>query len=124
MKFTKPEKIVLIILSILLVAGGERLYVKRSRPFQKIRIVTGGVKEELTLKEVERRLKESRKIDINTAAADEIASVPGIGEILAARIIEYRNTYGGFNSRDDLLKVPGIGVKKLEGMGEYLRIET
>jgi competence protein ComEA len=124
MKFTKPEKVVLIILSGLLVAGGERVYIKRSRSFQKIVIARGGIKEELTLKEVERRLKESRKIDINTADADEIASVPGIGEILAARIIEYRDTCGGFNSRDDLLKVPGIGVKKLEGMGEYLKLET
>ena len=49
MDFTRAEKVVLIILSVLLVAGGERLYAKHSRPLRKIEIVRGGVKEEFTL---------------------------------------------------------------------------
>ncbi len=120
MNFTKSEKIILIILSVLLLAGAERFYVKRSRPFHEITVITDGIREELTLEEVNRKLKESRKIDINSAVAVEITSVPGIGAVLAARIVEYRNIHGIFRGKDDLLKVPGIGEKKLEGMGEYL----
>jgi len=54
------------------------------------------------------------QIDINQASWVEFAQLNQIGPVLARRIIEYRETQGPFHSVDDLLKVKGIGPKKLE----------
>ena len=50
-----------------------------------------------------------QKININTAEAWLLESLPGIGETLAQRIINYRTTNGGFQQNEDLQKVDGIG---------------
>ena len=123
MAFTKPEKIFLVILSILLLVGATVLYIKESRPRPEITIIKEGIKEELTLGEVEERLKESRRVNVNTATAKEIQSIPGIGEVLSLRIIEYRDSRGGFESEADLLSVEGLGKKKLESIKEYIKFE-
>jgi len=58
--------------------------------------------------------KESQSdIDINKATVDELASVTGIGRVLAERIVEFREANGPYGSVDDLLKVKGIGEKLL-----------
>ncbi len=53
-------------------------------------------------------------ININRASVDELETLPGIGRVLAERIVEYRQRNGGFQSVDELLEVRGIGPKKLE----------
>lgn len=53
-------------------------------------------------------------VNVNTASQGELESLPGIGRVLAQRIIEYRETHGPFKAPEDLLKVRGIGPKKLE----------
>ena len=55
-------------------------------------------------------------VNINTAGAAELESLPGIGPALAARIVEYRDGHGPFASVDDLTDVPGIGPAKLEAL--------
>lgn len=52
-------------------------------------------------------------VNINTASAEEIGKLPGIGPSIAKRVVEYRSLYGRFNSVDELMKVRGIGKKKL-----------
>lgn len=62
-------------------------------------------------------------ININTATAEELAEfLPGIGEIKAKRIVEYREASGGFDSVDELLNVSGIGEKTLEKLRPYCRV--
>jgi competence protein ComEA len=52
-------------------------------------------------------------IDLNTASAPDLEALPGIGPVMARRIIEFRQTHGPFQEIDDLLQVSGIGPKKL-----------
>ena len=54
------------------------------------------------------------RININTATSQELQTLPRIGPALAQRIIEYRQTSGGFSTVDDLTNVKGIGEKTLE----------
>lgn len=54
------------------------------------------------------------KIDINRASPYELTYLPGIGPVLAQRIVEYRQKQGPFQELSELEKVPGIGKLKLE----------
>lgn len=63
-----------------------------------------------------------RKVNINTATADELTLLPGIGEALAQRILEYRTENGPFRSTEDLVNVSGIGAQKLEDLLEHITI--
>ncbi|GIK19278.1 MAG: hypothetical protein AMXMBFR77_14330 [Phycisphaerales bacterium] len=56
----------------------------------------------------------ARLIDLNSASAAELQSLPGIGPALAARIVEDRNATGPFGSVDDLQRVRGIGPITIE----------
>jgi competence ComEA-like helix-hairpin-helix protein len=51
----------------------------------------------------------SLKIDINSSTLEELKSLPGIGDVKAKNIIDFRKKYGNFTSVDELLYVPGIG---------------
>ena len=59
---------------------------------------------------------EPQIININSATAAELETLPGIGPVLAQRIIDYRNTYGSFRTVGDLMNVSGIGEKRLEAI--------
>jgi competence protein ComEA len=48
-------------------------------------------------------------LNLNTATADQLEELPGVGPVLAQRIVEYRDQQGGFQSVDELRDVPGIG---------------
>ncbi len=58
--------------------------------------------------------QQSFPININTATAEELMALPGIGEVLAGRIVSYRIAHGEFSSVDELLQVDGIGEKTME----------
>lgn len=61
-------------------------------------------------------------VDVNTATVEQLVSLPGIGEVLAQRIIDYRQENGPFQSIAQLCLVEGIGDKKLESILEYITI--
>ena len=66
--------------------------------------------------------KKSGPININRATAGELDALPGIGPVLASRIIDYRKANGPFASVDDLQKVSGIGVSKFAQFKSKVRV--
>lgn len=65
---------------------------------------------------------EIRPLDVNSASAEELMSLPGIGEALAARIVEYRAAHGDFEDKDALMRVEGIGEARLAAISDYITI--
>jgi len=63
------------------------------------------------------------KININTASKEELITLPGIGETLAGRIIDYRNTYGPFKSIEEVIKIKGIGKGTLNKIKDKVVVE-
>jgi len=61
-------------------------------------------------------------INVNRATAKELDKLPGIGPVIAGRIIEYRKLNGFFASIDDLKKVQGIGASTLEKFKSKIRV--
>ena len=63
----------------------------------------------------------SGKININSCSKEELMSLPGIGEVTATRILEYRKSYK-FKSIEDIMNVSGIGEKKFEAIKDLITV--
>jgi uncharacterized protein len=61
-------------------------------------------------------------VELNTASAPLLSRVAGIGDSLAKKIIDYRNEHGAFKSREELMKVSGLGPRAFEQAAGFLRI--
>jgi len=64
----------------------------------------------------------SAKINLNTASAEQLTALPGVGPKLAARIVEHRQKEGGFRSVSELMNVKGVGEKNLAKIQGYLSV--
>jgi competence protein ComEA len=65
---------------------------------------------------------DSRIININTATSSQLEGLPGIGPVTAGNIIGYREKYGPFKNKEQLMDVSGIGPKKFEKVRELIDI--
>ncbi len=115
-RFSPTDRSVLGFLTVLLVAGVVlTLYKKNSRPVSPALLIS------VTEVPAGRFAKSTPKnqspafspVDLNRAGADELERLPGLGPALAERILEYREKKGTFKTVQELLRVPGIGPKKL-----------
>lgn len=91
-------------------------------------VLSDGSKLEVpTLEEAkERELLSSGQeglVNINTADAERLCDLPGVGEGRAKAIVEYRQKQGGFQKKEDIMQVSGIGEKMYERMEAYLAVE-
>jgi competence protein ComEA len=107
MRLSRRETVVLLILIICLAVINTINYIRREQQKAQHMVYI----EELAV-----------QISVNEASADELEMLPGIGPSLASRIIEYRQTHGGFKTLDELKNVRGIGEKLFAKIQPYLRL--
>ena len=127
---TRTEQRVILFLSGTLVVGaGIRLYQEAS-PSQRqfdYRAVDSSFalfKERLSGDTVQRKTgRPIKSVDINSASKEDLITLPGIGQVLADRILEYRESEGGFESVEELQKVKGISKKKFQKLKPYVTVQ-
>lgn len=87
-----------------------------------------GVEPEADLSHIEIHVPQAgetaslQKIDINRAESWLLDALPGIGEVLAQRIVDYRSANGPFQRIEDLLKVSGIGSATFENIKDFITV--
>lgn len=64
------------------------------------------------------------RLDLNTATAEDLQELPGIGEVIAQRIIDYRELCGRFLDPEQLMEVDGIGQAKYEKLRELVTVRN
>ena len=65
---------------------------------------------------------EAGQIDINRASAEQLTVIPGIGKVMAERIVQFREQHGPFKRVEDLLKIKGIGEKSFQKILPYVKV--
>ena len=68
--------------------------------------------------------EEIPKIDLNTATLSQLNSLPGIGPVIAERILELREKSGPFKRIEDLMNIRGIGEKKFLKLKDLITVKT
>ena len=63
------------------------------------------------------------RLNLNTSSRSKLETLPGIGVVLADRIVHYRATYGSFTHIDDLVNVSGIGEKRLRKLKPFVTVD-
>ena len=104
------EKILLCLTALFLVGVLTAFFTRDGRTAERWTVTTGYTALES---------RPAAQIDLNTATAEELQVLPGIGPVLAERIVAYRESVGKFQSTDELTKIDGIGqgiLGNLEGM--------
>ena len=123
---SRYEKIVLLgTAGFVLFAGG--WFLSRSRPAQPYEVTVARQEEvppaEPDISGAEEAyppsLLEGEVIDINAADLYDLQRLPGIGEVRARAILDYREAHGPFSSVDELDNVEGIGEGILSGLRDY-----
>jgi competence protein ComEA len=61
--------------------------------------------------------------NLNTATPRQLETLPGIGPVLAKRIVEFREKKGGYKRIEELLAIPGISEKKWKVLRAYLTVQ-
>jgi competence protein ComEA len=108
-KITKTEWILLVLTGVFLCVLLGLFFRDRAR------LETAGIETEVEVSQ-EEILPDLSPLDLNRATNGELAQLPGIGEELARRIVEYREANGPFESVEELMEVSGIGEGKFAGL--------
>jgi competence protein ComEA len=69
-------------------------------------------------------VKAAPKVNLNRAGVDELRTLPGVGPVLAQRMVEWRKAHGRYRTVDDLQEVKGIGKKRLEQLRPLVTVKA
>ena len=103
----KNEKSIIVFFCLCLILGAA---------IRTVRTKCGGDFKYSAIPQAAAAAEDRRRVNINTADREGLTGIRGIGPVLAERIIVYRDENGKFGSLNDLLKVKGIGPKKLDAI--------
>lgn len=118
MELTRGEKLICLLALGFVLAVIASSLISRSTPAPTVEISS------LPTTTVDQALHwQGGKLNLNTADATDLESLPGIGAVLAQRILDYRSQNGSFVEFQDLLNVPGLGQKTLDELLPYLYLE-
>jgi len=118
----RRERAVLILVTAAFVAGvGVSLYRRAELKHQAARNPVVVVRDTGTVPDAD---PGQQPLDLNRATARQLDGLPGIGPVLAGRIVEYRQHRGGFRSVSELRAVPGIGEKRYSTLRKVVQVGT
>jgi competence ComEA-like helix-hairpin-helix protein len=70
------------------------------------------------------RVEHREAVNINTATAEELQTLPGVGKVIAERIVTYRDKYGSFRRAEHLMMVHGISDRKFREIQPFISCEA
>lgn len=109
----KREQIVVIFLSVTFISGALINAYKKWQQARKLASCPIGLNYSSPV-------LSDTLIDINTATAEQLDGLPGIGPILAQRIVAYREKRGGFKTINELRHINGIGPKRFAAIKDFI----
>jgi len=107
------------VLAVAALLAGGLLAWQRQAPL----VAFEGVAQPLRHAEWDEALRTARQVDLNTADAATLARLPNIGPALAQRIVAYRERHGQFLTREELLRVQGVGPKTFEQLADHVSVD-
>jgi competence ComEA-like helix-hairpin-helix protein len=129
--FTRNEQRVLLFLSVCFLAGGAiKIYQDHYQPLP-VTPVDPILREDgnpelyrgFTSREDQTQTGSFFTVPLNTATQIDLERIPGIGPVMAKRILSYREAKGRFETLEELLNVKGIGPKKLLKIRPYIKMQ-
>jgi len=118
---TRQEKTILLFLALAFVSGlGLNSYQNAQ---QRLELEVTPYKIKAAREQADSFIEQQRFVNINSFNIDELTRLPGVGEKLAQRIVEYRKLNGPFRRKEQLKQVKGIGEKKFEKFKGLITLE-
>nr|MBN2277779.1 helix-hairpin-helix domain-containing protein [candidate division Zixibacteria bacterium] len=114
--FSTPQLRVVIFLSGMLIILSVYSFLRDYSEVDESRL-----KFSVTLGDNDQRYRPIIRIDLNSSPADSLELLPGIGPVLASRIISYRDT-ARFQKPEDIMKIKGIGYSSFEKLRDYIEV--